>query len=137
MRRACAATLAALVSCLGACSTVAVLRGPPDRVVVARGLRPVAVVRARVTTAYVLFLGIPGRASLEVAAHRLLTAAARDLGADDVVDVVVDVTPDTGLSALREVLGWRSARARGIAVVVEDVEPAGPGPPGAAPAAAK
>jgi uncharacterized protein YbjQ (UPF0145 family) len=59
----------------------------------------------------------------------MLLAAAKTLGADKVVDIKVDITPDDGIWTLRKVLGWRSAEASGVAVVVEDeAGSAAPGP---------
>jgi uncharacterized protein YbjQ (UPF0145 family) len=62
----------------------------------------------------------------------MLVAAAKTLGADKVVDIKVDITPDDGIWTLRKLLGWRSAEASGVAVVVED-DPAA-APPAPAPA---
>ena len=50
----------------------------------------------------------------------MLLAAAKALGADKVVDIKVDITPDDGIWTLRKLLGWRCAEASGVAVVVED-----------------
>ena len=49
-----------------------------------------------------------------------ISASAKGLGADKVVDIKVDITPDDGIWTLRKLLGWRSAEASGVAVVVED-----------------
>lgn len=88
-------------------------------------LRPIAIVHAQVTSAYVLFLGIPGHVDLDHVVNRMLLPAAKLLGADKVVDVKVDITPDDGVWTLRKVLGWRSAEASGVAVIVEpESEPA-------------
>jgi len=54
----------------------------------------------------------------------MLIAAAKTLGADKVVDIKVDITPDGGIWTLRKILGWRTAEASGVAVVVEDDHPA-------------
>jgi hypothetical protein len=55
----------------------------------------------------------------------MLLPAAKLLGADKVVDVKVDITPDDGVWTLRKLLGWRSAEASGVAVIVEpESEPA-------------
>ena len=60
----------------------------------------------------------------------MLIASAKAIGADKVVDIKVDITPDDGIWTLRKLLGWRSAEASGIAVIVEDDKP-----PATAPAA--
>jgi hypothetical protein len=66
----------------------------------------------------------------------MLIVAAKTLGADRIANLQVDVTPDGGVWTLRRILGWRSAEASGIAVVVDDpVDPdpaAGPEPRGEA-----
>jgi hypothetical protein len=87
-----------------------------------------------------LFLAIPGKVNLDYVVNRMLLHAAKQLGADKVVDIKVDITPGDGIWTLRKLLGWRSAEASGVAVVVEDlpVTPAAaPAPnPGAEPAPA-
>jgi uncharacterized protein YbjQ (UPF0145 family) len=55
--------------------------------------------------------------------NTMLIGAAKALGADKVVDIKVDITPEDGIWTLRRLLGWRSAEASGIAVVVEDAQP--------------
>jgi len=47
-------------------------------------------------------------------------SGASALGADKVVNIQVDITPDDGIWTLRKLLGWRTAEASGVAVVVED-----------------
>ena len=100
-------------------------------------LRPIAVVHAEVTSAYILFIPIPGHVSMDYVVNRMLIAAAKELGADKVVDIKVEMTPDDGIWTIRRLLDWRTAEASGVAVVVED-EPAPPAvvptPPPAAPA---
>jgi uncharacterized protein YbjQ (UPF0145 family) len=54
----------------------------------------------------------------------MLIAAAKELGADKVVNIQVDITPDGGIWTLRKLIGWRSAEASGVAVVVEPEPPA-------------
>jgi hypothetical protein len=114
-----------------ACSSVSTVRVQPESVYVGPHLRPIAVVHAQVTSAYLLFIPIPGGVELDHVVNRMLIAAAKQLGADKVVDIKVDITPDDGIWTLRKVIGWRSAEASGVAVVVED-ESAAPAP--AAPA---
>jgi hypothetical protein len=108
---------------LAACSSLSTVRVQPENVYVGPHLRPIAVVHAQVTSAYLLFIPIPGHVDLDHVVNRMLVAAAKTLGADKVVDIKVDITPDDGVWTLRKLLGWRSAEASGVAVVVED-EPA-------------
>src|SRR5262245_55707420 len=130
--------IAAFVTLAIACSSISTVRVQPESVHVAKGLRPIAVVHAQVTSAYILFLAIPGRVSLDYVVNRMLLHAAKELGADKVVDMKVDITPNDGIWTLRKVLGWRSAEASGIAVVVEDEPaPAPPAPPAVPPTATK
>lgn len=123
--------LAVLLTLAGACSSISTVRVQPDSVFVGPKLRPIAVVHAQVTSAYFLFIPIPGHVSLDEVVNRMLLAAAKTLGADKVVDIKVDITPDDGIWTLRKVIGWRSAEASGVAVVVED-ESAAPAPAAAA-----
>ena len=121
---------AALVTGAAACSSISTVRVQPDNVHVAPGLRPVAIVHAQVTSAYFLFLAIPGKVNLDYVVNRMLIHAAKQLGADKVVDIKVDITPGDGIWTLRKLIGWRTAEASGIAVVVEDPPPApAPVPP--------
>ena len=122
--------IAATVACT-ACSSVSTVRVQAENMYVGPHLRPIAVVHAQVTSAYVMFIPIPGNVDLDYVVNRMLIAAAKTLGADKVVDIKVDITPEDGIWTLRKILGWRSAEASGVAVVVEDEAPA------AAPAAAK
>lgn len=115
-----------------ACSSVSTVRVQPESMYVGPHLRPIAVVHAQVTSAYFMFIAIPGHVDLDHVVNRMLIAAAKTLGADKVVDIRVDMTPDDGIWTLRKVIGWRSAEASGVAVVVED-EGATPAPPPAAP----
>ncbi len=123
-----------LTLALAACSSVSMVRVQPETVSVGPHLRPIAVIHAQVTSAYLLFIPIPGGVDLDHVVNRMLLASARAIGADKVVDIKVDITPDDGIWTLRKVLGWRSAEASGIAVIVED-EPKSPPPVDAAPAA--
>src|SRR5205085_11591830 len=99
------------------------VRVQPESVYVGPHLRPIAVVHAQVTSAYLFFIAIPGGVELDHVVNRMLIAAAKELGADKVVDIKVDITPDDGIWTLRKLVGWRSAEASGIAVVVEDEAP--------------
>jgi hypothetical protein len=120
--------LATFVTCASACSSISTVRVQPDSVHVARGLRPIAVVHAQVTSAYFLFLAIPGKVNLDYVVNRMLVHAAKQLGADKVVDIKVDITPGDGIWTLRKLIGWRTAEASGLAVVVEDDAGAGHAP---------
>ncbi len=110
-----------------ACSSVSTVRVQPETLYVGPHLRPIAVVHAQVTSAYFMFIAIPGHVDLDHVVNRMLIASAKALGADHVVDIKVEITPDDGIWAVRKLLGWRSAEASGVAVVVED-EPATPPP---------
>ena len=115
--------LAAYAVCAIACSSITTTRVQPESVHVAQGLRPIAVVHAQVTSAYFMFLAIPGHVNLDYVVNRMLIHAAKELGADKVVDIKVDITPGDGIWTVRKLLGWRSASASGVAVVVEDAAP--------------
>jgi hypothetical protein len=76
--------------------------------------------------------------------NQLLVVAAKTMGADKVVLLDFDATPAGGIWAWRKLIGWRSARATGIAVQVtspaadpradEGPEPPQPAAPVAPPA---
>jgi hypothetical protein len=119
-------TLVAAITFAAGCSSISTVRVQPENLYVGPHLRPIAVVHAQVTSAYVLFIAIPGHVDLDHVVNRMLVAAAKTLGADKVVDIRVDITPDDGIWTLRKLIGWRSAEASGIAVVVEDEAPAVP-----------
>lgn len=121
--------IAAFVTSALGCSSISTVRVQGDSVHVAPGLRPIAIVHAQVTSAYFLFLAIPGKVNLDYVVNRMLLHAAKQLGADKVVDIKVDITPGDGIWTLRKLVGWRSAQASGIAVVVDD----SPGAPAVAP----
>jgi hypothetical protein len=131
------ATLVTVFITVGACSSISTVRVQPDNVHVGAGLRPIAIVHAQVTSAYFLFLAIPGKVSLDYVVNRMLIHAAKQLGADKVVDIKVDITPGDGIWTLRKLIGWRSAEASGIAVVVEPPPAPPPTAPDSAPPAAK
>jgi hypothetical protein len=123
-RRATALALAAVTIVAVGCSSVSTVRVQPESLYVGPRLRPIAVVHAQVTSAYLLFIPIPGHVDLDRVVNRMLLAAAKALGADKVVNIQVDITPDTGIWTLRKLIGWRSAEASGVAVVVEPDVPA-------------
>src|SRR5512139_722713 len=124
--------IAAFVTSAVACSSISTVRVQSENVHVAKGLRPIAVVHAQVTSFELLFFEIPGHVTLDYVVNRMLIHAAKQMGADKVVDIKVDITPDDGVWAFRRIIGWRSAEAS--AVVVEDE--AGPAAPAVPPTAA-
>ncbi|HEU0034722.1 MAG TPA: hypothetical protein VFQ53_29055 [Kofleriaceae bacterium] len=122
--------LASLLAYASACSSVSTVRVQPEHVHVAPNLRPVAIIHAQVTRGYLMFIPFGGEVNLDRVVNRMLLATAKALGADKVVDIKVDITPDGGIWTLRKVIGWQSAEASGIAVMVEDTAP----PPASSPA---
>ena len=108
---------AAAVTC-AACASVSTVRLQPDNVEVGPGLRAVAAIQADVLSAYIAFVPIPGDVDLDRAVNRMLIVAAKTMGADKIVDLHFEVTPEHGVYVLRKALGWRSAHASGIAVQV-------------------
>src|ERR1043166_4610950 len=102
-----------------ACSSISTVRVQPETVYAGPHLRPIAVIHAQVTSAYLLWIPIPGHVDLDYVVNRMLLATAKALGADKVVDIRVDLTPDNGVWPLRKLLGWRTAEASGVAVMVE------------------
>src|SRR5262245_28533199 len=126
--------IAAFVTSAAACSSISTVRVQPENVHVAKGLRPIAIVHAQVTSFELLFFEIPGHVTLDYVVNRMLIHAAKQMGADKVVDIKVDITPDDGIWVVRRIFGWRSAQASGLAVVVEDQPaPAAPAPTAPAP----
>jgi len=115
----------AAVLATAACSSISTVRVQPETVYVGPHLRPIAVIHAQVTSAYLLWIPIPGHVDLDRVVNRMLLATAKALGADKVVDIQVDMTPDTGIWTLRKLLGYRSASASGVAVMVEPEASAG------------
>ena len=101
-----------------ACSHVQTVRLQPSAVHVGEGMRPIAGIQANATSAYFLFVPIPGDVDLDRVVNRMLIVTAKTLGADKVVDVRFEATPDGGIWALRKLVGWVSAQATGIAVEV-------------------
>jgi|SRR4051794_12091333 hypothetical protein len=117
--------LAAVFAAATACSSITTVRVQPETVYVGPRLRPIAVIHAQVTSAYLLWIPIPGHVDLDYIINRMLLATAKTLGADKVVDIKVDITPENGIWTLRKMLGYRSASASGVAVMVEPEPPAG------------
>lgn len=132
-----AVVLAATLASAAGCSSISTVRVQPENLQVGAHLRPIAIVHAQVTSAYLLFIPIPGHVDLDHVVNRMLITAAKTLGADKVVDIKVDITPDDGIWTLRKLIGWRTAEASGVAVVVEDEHEPAPAAPPATPAASK
>jgi hypothetical protein len=99
------------------CSYVTTVRVQEDVIEVGPGLRPIAAVQADAASAYLLFIPIPG-VDLDQVINRMLVVTAKTIGADKIANLQFDITPDGGVWALRKLIGWRSARASGIAVQV-------------------
>lgn len=114
-----AAVIVAAASAAG-CSSVSTVRVQPDNLYVGPGMKPIAVIHAQVTSAYFLFIPIPGHVDLDRVVNRMLLATAKTLGADKVVNVRVDITPDNGIWTLRKLFLWRTAEASGVAVVIDE-----------------
>lgn len=106
-----------------ACSSVSTVRLQPEAVEVGPGLRPVAGIQANAFSLYVAFVPIPGGVTLDHVVNRMLVATAKAMGADKVTQLRFEITPADGIWILRRVLGWRSARASGIAVQLEAPPP--------------
>jgi hypothetical protein len=115
--------LVAALATAAACSSITTVRVQPENVFVGSHLRPIAVIHAQVTSAYLLWIPIPGHVDLDYVVNRMLLATAKALGADKVVDIKVDITPDSGIWTLRKMIGWRSATASGVAVMIEPEAP--------------
>ena len=118
--------LATMLAAATACSSISTVRVQPETVYVGPHLRPLAVIHAQVTSAYFLWIPIPGHVDLDYILNRMLLATAKTLGADKVVGIQVDITPEDGIWTLRKLLGYRSASASGIAVMVEPDAPPAP-----------
>jgi hypothetical protein len=106
---------ATLALALAACTSVSTARVAPDDLYFGAGVEPIAAIQVDVTSAYVLFVPIPG-VDLDDAVNRKLVATAKAMGADKVANIEFRITPSGGVWTLRRLLGWRSARATGIAV---------------------
>lgn len=117
MRMITGVAAAAAVTC-AACASISTVRLQPENVEVGPGLRAVAAIQADVISAYLAFVPIPGDVDLDRAVNRMLIVAAKTMGADKIVDLQFDVTPEHGVYVLRKAIGWRSAHASGIAVQV-------------------
>jgi hypothetical protein len=127
----------AIALAVSACSHVSTVRLQEEAVKVGPGLRPLAAIQANAISAYFLFIPLPG-VDLDQVVNQLMVVAAKTMGADKVVLLDFDATPAGGIWAWRKLIGWRSARATGIAVQVTSPAPdphADDGPEPAEPAA--
>jgi hypothetical protein len=107
------------------CTSVSTARVSPHDVHAGDGVEAIAAVQVDVTSAYILFVPIPG-VDLDEAINRKLVEIAKEMGADKIANLQFRVTPERGVWSLRRLLGWRSARATGIAVkIVVDAPEAG------------
>ena len=100
------------------CASVSTVRLHAEAVEVGPGLRPIAGIQADALSLYALFVPLPGGADLDRVVNRMLVATAKAMGADKITDLRFDITPEHGIWTLRRLIGWRSARASGIAVQV-------------------
>jgi hypothetical protein len=123
MKAALAAAITIMVTGSQACSSVSTVRLQSEAVHVGPGLRPIAAIQADATSAYVLFIPLPGGVDLDRVVNRMLVATAKAMGADKVAELRFDISPSTGVWALRKLAGWRSARASGIAVQITGPAP--------------
>lgn len=129
-----APALVALALALPACASVTTVRLQSDAVAAGPGLRPIAGIQADAMSMYILFIPVPGGVSLDRVVNQMLIATAKTMGADKIAHLRFDISPENGIWALRKLLGFRSARASGIAVQVTAVPPdpgaeLGPEPP--------
>ncbi|MBI4508058.1 MAG: hypothetical protein HY698_00380 [Deltaproteobacteria bacterium] len=121
-KRLASATILAWTA-LCACRSIDVVRLAPERVEVRPGLRPLAGIQASATSFYFFFFPIPG-VSLDQVVNQMLVETAKQMGADKVILVDFEATPANGAWALLRFLGFRTARAKGIAVQVLEPAPA-------------
>jgi hypothetical protein len=97
------------------CSSVDVVRLQPDLIEVPEGMEPVAGIQATCIGFYIFTLGLPD-ADLEKAVNELLMTEARKLGAERVMNLRFEATPESGIWWLTKLLGFRSASASGVAI---------------------
>jgi hypothetical protein len=81
-----------------------------------------APISVRTRSIYVLYIPIPGGTETASVMQSLRQAAAV-IGADDVVNIEITTTCDTGLATLRSLLGWKTTVARGTAVRYRRAQP--------------
>jgi hypothetical protein len=120
--------LAVVAVALVSCSSVDVVRLQPDMVEVPEGMEPVAGLQTTCLGFYLFTLGIPA-ADLEKAVNELLMKEARKIGADRVMNLQFDATPEGGIWWLTKLLGFRSASASGVAIRKEAGFEGGEGAP--------
>ncbi len=113
---------------LGSCSSVDVVRLQPDLVDVPKGMEPVAGIQATCLGFYLFTLGMP-EADLEKAVNELLMKEAQKVGAQRVMNLHFDATPESGVWWLTKLLGFRSATAWGVAVREEPDDEGNEAPP--------
>ncbi|GAB4562251.1 MAG: hypothetical protein Tsb0020_10390 [Haliangiales bacterium] len=114
-----AAAVVAIALMLSAgCTSVSTMRLQSDTIEVGAGMRPIAGIQTNATSAYLLFVPVPGGVTLDRVVNQLLVATAKAMGADKVTDLRFEITPDSGIWTLRKLAGWRTAQASGIAVQV-------------------
>src|SRR5689334_11298439 len=111
--------LVAALATAAACSSITTVRVQPEHVFVGSHLRPIAVIHAQVTSAYLLWIPIPGHVDLDYVVNRMLLGTAKMLGADKVHAVKAENALYTGISPLRNRFGCRSAPASGVAVTID------------------
>ncbi len=99
------------------CAHTSSVRIQPDTVYVGPNLRPIAAIQVNAISAYLLFIGIPG-VDLDRVINQMLVVAAKTMGADKIANVEFDIAPSGGIWKLRELIGWRSGKASGIAVQI-------------------
>jgi len=120
-----------LVLLLCSCATIDVVRLQPDLLEVPEGTEPLAAIRAQCVGFYLFTLGIPD-CDMDKVVNELLFAEARKLGAERLLDLRFDGTPEGGVWWLTKLLWFRTASASAIAVMVEDgggEKDTGPAPP--------
>jgi hypothetical protein len=105
------------VTTAASCTHVSTVRLQEETVEVGPGLRPLAAIQANAISGYFLFIPLPG-VDLDKVVNQMMVVAAKTMGADKVVLLDFDATPAGGIWAWRKLIGWRSARATGIAVQV-------------------
>ena len=119
----------ALLLC--SCATVDVVRLQPGLLQVPEGTEPLAGIRARCVGFYLFTLGIPD-CDMDKVVNELLFAEARKLGAERLLDLRFDGTPEGGIWWLTKLFWFRSSTASAIAVMLEDggeTKDEGPAPP--------
>ena len=73
------AVAALAIAVTAACSSISTVRVQPESLAVGPHLRPIAIVHAQVTSAYILFFPIPGGVDLDHVVNRMLFAAANNM----------------------------------------------------------